>query len=353
MPDTGPKIFIIGPSWVGDMVMAQTLFKTLKQNHPDAVIDVMAPAWSVPLMARMPEVNQGLVLPFGHGEWRLRDRYRTGKELRSAGYDHAYVLPNSWKSAIVPWAAKIPVRTGWLGEQRRILLNDARHLDKSRYSLMIERFAALAGEPDAPLPNPIPNPRFDISKAAIADALAKHALRVEAQPILALCPGSEFGSSKRWPPEYFATVANAKLAEGWSVWLFGSPKDREIANGIQEKTQNRCQDLTGKTSLSEAIDLMSLTHAVVTNDSGLMHIAAALDIPQVVPYGSTSPKFTPPLSDKATILSLDLECAPCFKRECPLQHHRCLRDLSPSMVLDALKKHQTPTSSSTHNNAPA
>ena len=351
MADTGLKIFVIGPSWVGDMVMAQTLFKLLKQNHPDAVIDVMAPAWSVPLMARMPEVNQGLVLPFGHGEWRFRDRYRLGKTLRSAGYHQAYVLPNAWKSAIIPWAAKIPLRTGWLGEQRYFLLNKTRRLDKTRYPLMIEQFAALAFEPSASLPNQLPEPRFTIAQQSVADALAKHQLRPDTQPILALCPGSEFGSSKRWLPEYFAEVANAKLAEGWAVWLFGSSKDAAISHSIQQKTQHRCQDLTGKTSLSEAIDLMSLVQALVTNDSGLMHIAAALDIPQVVPYGSTSPKFTPPLSDNAAVLSLGLECSPCFKRECPLQHHRCMRDLLPSMVLDALQKHQTPGSSSTRNNA--
>lgn len=353
MPNLDPKIFIIGPSWVGDMVMAQTLFKTLKQNHPNAIIDVMAPAWSVPLMERMPEINQGLVLPFAHGQGAFRERYHMGKVLRSAGYDRAYVLPNSWKSALIPWAAKIPVRTGWLGEQRHILLNDVRRLDKARYPLMIERFVALAGEPNVPLLEPIPKPRFNIAEGSTAQALAKHGLNGNEKPILALCPGSEFGSSKRWPPEYFADVANAKLAEGWVVWLFGSPKDAEIANTIQEKTQNRCQNLTGETSLSEAVDLMSLAKALVTNDSGLMHIAAALDIPQVVPFGSTSPKFTPPLSDKATILSLGLECAPCFKRECPLQHHRCMRDLSPSMVLAALTKVQTPASSSTQNSVPA
>lgn len=350
MPSSNPKIFIIGPSWVGDMVMAQTLFRTLKYYHPNALIDVMAPAWSVPLMERMPEVNQGLVLPFGHGQLHLRKRFQLGKRLRSEHYDHAYVLPNSWKSAIIPWAAKIPVRTGWVGEQRYGLLNDIRRLDKSRYPLMIERFVALAGQPDAPLPNPILKPEFLIEAQSVKAALEKHNLAHDGKPILALSPGSEFGSSKRWIPEYFAEVANTKLAEGWAVWLFGSPKDMDIAASIQKQTQGRCQDLTGKTSLSEAIDLLSIASALVTNDSGLMHIAAALNVPQVVPYGSTSPKFTPPLSDKALILSLNLECAPCFKRECPLQHHRCMRDLSPEMVLDALTKLQTTASSSAHNN---
>jgi len=332
------KILIIGPSWVGDMVMAQTLFKTLKQLQPNALIDVIAPAWTQALLARMSEVNRGLVLPYGHGEWRLKDRYQLGREMRKDGYDQAIVLPNSWKSAVIPWAAKIPMRTGWLGEQRFGLLNDARRLNKKRYPLMIERFVALGLSPGAALPQVICKPEFSISSIDVQRALENHHLEKSDKPILALCPGSEFGSSKRWPPEYFAAIAQAKLSAGWDVWVFGSPKDVKVVAEIQSLTQDACVNLAGKTSLSEALDLLSLVDAVVTNDSGLMHIAAALGKPQVIPFGSTSPKFTPPLSDKAKVLSLDLDCSPCFKRECPLKHHRCMRDLEPEMVLEALEK---------------
>ncbi len=348
MAKTHSYILVIGPAWVGDMVMAQSLFKTLKQKNPNALIDVLAPAWSAPLVERMPEVAHSMVLPFRHGEWRFLDRYRIGQSLRSKGYDHAYVLPNAWKSALIPWAAKIPHRTGWLGEQRRILLNDFRYLDQSRYPLMVERFVALANNPDALLPHPMPTPRLSIKQEAVTAALIKYGMSVN-KPIIALCPGSEFGTSKRWPPEYFAELACKMLLENWDVWLFGSPKDQEIAHTIQRKTQNCCQNLIGKTSLLEAIDLLSLVEVVVTNDSGLMHISAALDKPQIVLYGSTSPTFTPPLSDKAMSLSLDLVCAPCFKRECPLQHHRCLRDLLPSIVLESLVARQMLRPSSVHN----
>ncbi len=335
------KILIIAPSWVGDMVMAQTLFKTLKQTQADAIIDVLAPAWTQPLLARMPEVNRGLVSPFGHGQLRLNHRYQLGRQMRSDHYDQAIVLPNSWKSAVLPWAAKIPKRTGWLGEQRWGLLNDSRRLNKSRYLLMIERFVALGLEPSANLPKDLPKPQFSISSVDVQQALEKYQLRKSNRPILVLCPGAEFGPSKRWPCEYFATVADTKLSEGWDVWLFGSPKDADIADDIQKATKQACCNLVGKTALSEALDLMSLATAVVTNDSGLMHIAAALERPQVIPFGSTSPKFTPPLSDKAKIISLNLDCSPCFKRECPLKHHRCMRDLLPERILSALAELQT------------
>jgi len=349
MANTASHILIIGPAWVGDMVIAQSLFKALKQRNPNAVIDVLAPAWSAPLVERMPEVDHSIVLPFRHGEWRFLDRYRMGQSLRSKNYDHAYVLPNAWKSALIPWAAKIPHRTGWLGEQRFLLLNDFRYLDRSRYPLMIERFVALADRPNAPLPHPLPKPRLSIKQGAVTAALIKHGMSVH-KPIIALCPGAEFGASKRWPPEYFAELACKMLVEGWEVWLFGSPKDKELAYSIERKTQNRCQNLIGKTNLLEAIDLLSLVEVVITNDSGLMHIAAALEKPQIILYGSSSPAFTPPLSDKAMSLSLELVCSPCFKRECPLQHHRCLRDLLPSMVLESLVTHQMLRPSSVRNN---
>lgn len=317
------------------MVMAQALLKTLQHQAPDSQIDVMAPSWTLPLLARMPEVHQSMALPFGHGDAQLRQRYRFGKGLIPAAYDQAIVLPNSWKSAIIPWAANIPTRTGWLGEQRWGLLNDIRRLDKRQYPLMVERFVALAGQPKAVLPAILPQPSFLVSPAAVQQALAQHGL-VTDQPILALCPGAEFGGSKRWPAAHFAAVAKAKLAQGWAVWLFGSSKEIEMGEVIQQKTQGACQNLLGKTGLCEAIDLMSLASAAVTNDSGLMHVAAALGLRQVAIYGSTSPEFVPPLSDKAQVVSLSLDCAPCFKRECPLQHHHCMQNLLPSMVLDAL-----------------
>jgi heptosyltransferase-2 len=330
------KILIIGPAWVGDMMMAQSLFKLLHQRYPGVILDVVAPAWSAPLLARMPEVNKTITLAAGHGELALGKRYRLGKELRSAKYQQAIVLPNSFKSALVPWWAGIPIRTGWLREMRWGLLNDMRRLDKQRYPLMIERFLALGLATGEALPAIYPLPELIINTESQQAALAKHNLSlVKQQSILVLCPGAEFGAAKRWPEEYYAAVAEEKLKENWSVWLLGSEKDKPVTEKIMTLTHNRCVNLAGLTSLAEAVDLLSLATLVISNDSGLMHIAAALQKPLVVVYGPTSASFTPPLHKKAKILSLALPCQPCFDRECALVHHRCMKELFPINVLTA------------------
>ena len=334
------NILIIGPSWVGDMVMAQTLFQCLKQRHPDCQIDVLAPDWSRPLLERMPEVRRALSLPFGHGELNMAARRQLGHSLRDR-YQQAILLPNSLKSALVPFFARIPQRTGWRGEMRYILLNDIRRLDKARYPLMIERFMALAFEPDAALPNPYPRPRLHIDANSSNIALARFGLELD-RPVLALCPGAEFGEAKRWPANHYAAVADAKIRAGWQVWLFGSKSDHAVGESIREglfpELQEEIVNLAGETSLAEAIDLLSCADAVVSNDSGLMHVAAALSRPLVAVYGSTSPQFTPPLGEQVEIVRLGLECSPCFKRTCPLGHYNCLRDLAPASVLAALER---------------
>lgn len=334
------NILIIGPSWVGDMVMAQTLFQCLKQRHRDCAIDVLAPDWSRPILERMPEVRAALSLPLGHGVLDLAARRRIGKSL-AGQYEQAILLPNSLKSALVPWFADIPLRTGWKGEMRYGLLNDLRPLDKARYPLMIERFMALAYPAGAELPQPYPQPRLAIDEASREAALAKFDLSLE-QPVLALCPGAEFGEAKRWPAEHYAQVAEAKIRAGWQVWLFGSKNDHaggedirmRLIPGLREEVSN----LSGETSLAEAIDLMSAATAVVSNDSGLMHVAAALNRPLVAVYGSTSPGFTPPLADQVEIVRLGLECSPCFDRTCRFGHYNCLRQLEPQQVIGALQR---------------
>ncbi|MBB2898600.1 lipopolysaccharide heptosyltransferase II [Pseudomonas sp. AS2.8] len=332
------NILIIGPSWVGDMVMAQTLFVCLRQQHPDCQIDVLAPEWSRPLLERMPEVREALSFPLGHGAFELATRRRIGQQLRGR-YDQAILLPNSLKSALVPYFAGIPTRTGWRGEMRFGLLNDIRTLDKARYPLMIERFMALAHAPGAELPKPYPRPRLAIDPASRDAALARFGLSLD-RPVLALCPGAEFGEAKRWPAEHYAAVADARLRQGWQVWLFGSQKDapggEEIREWVTPGFEEDVYNLAGRTSLAEAIDLLSCAGAVISNDSGLMHVAAALDRPLVAVYGSTSPGFTPPLASQVEVVRLGLECSPCFDRTCRFGHYDCLRLLQPSLVQEAL-----------------
>lgn len=329
------KILVIGPSWVGDMVLAQSLFKQLKSDRPACQIDVAAPSWTLPLLARMPEITQAIALPFKHGQLSLGERWRFGRGLRVQGYTQAILLTNSLKSAILPWAAGIPLRTGFKGEMRYGLVNDMRPLDKTRLKKTVERFVTLGFSPQTVLPSALPQPAL-VADAANADRLL-HAFKLDAsKPMLGLCPGAEYGEAKRWPAEYYAQVANHALDAGWQVMLFGSDKDAPVTASIQQLTQQRCLDLAGKTSLGDAIDLMSLCQRVISNDSGLMHVAAALDKPLVAIYGSSDPKHTPPMHPDAVIQYLGLACSPCFKRVCPLGHLNCLRQLSPEQVLPTL-----------------
>jgi len=314
------------------MVMAQSLFISLKKNHPDCQIDVLAPSWSLALMERMPEVTHALAMPLAHGQFNFSARVVLGKSLRAEAYDQTILLPNSWKSALIPFFANIPLRTGYVGECRWGLLNDARRLDKSVLTMTVQRFVALGLPRKTSLPPECPTPTLSISPGQQAKVIEKFSINVS-QKILALCPGAEYGEAKRWPVEHYAEVAKQKLAEGWQVWLFGSEKDKASAAQINTLASNACLDFTGRTALAEAVDLMSLADTVVSNDSGLMHVAAALDKNLVALYGSSDPGFTPPLNAKAQIVSLNLSCSPCFKRECPLGTLACLRDISPDSVL--------------------
>ena len=330
------RILVIGPSWVGDMMMAQSLFLLLKENKPDCLIDVLAPGWSLPLLAHMPEVSEAIGSPFQHGEAGLRKRYLLGKSFRGSHYDQAIILPNSMKSALVPYWARIPLRTGFVGEMRYGLVNDARKLDREALPRTVMRFASLGLPANQPLSDKIPSPHLETDEKSVSASFAALNLGVNDAPVLALCPGAEYGPAKQWPAKHFAQLANDRLEQGWQVWLLGSDKDMEICNNIDLATKGRCENLAGKTELGQVIDLMSRASAIVSNDSGLMHIAAALDIPLIAIYGSSDPGFTPPLSKKAEILSLHLSCSPCFKRQCPLGHLDCLNKLEPEMASKAI-----------------
>ncbi|MEO7726748.1 MAG: lipopolysaccharide heptosyltransferase II [Burkholderiales bacterium] len=325
------RILVIAPSWVGDAVLAQPLFRRLNERHANLTLDVLAPPWTHALFARMPEIHATLGGPFAHGELALMRRYRLARDLSRQRYEQAIVLPNSFKSALIPLLAGIPLRTGFVGEARWGLLNDARRLDKSALPLMVDRFAALAEAAGDELQRPLPAPRLTVDAAARDATLARLALTLH-RPVAVLCPGAEFGPSKRWPPQYFAELAGKLAGAGYAVWLAGSANDAALGDEIVRLSEGACINLSGKTTLAEAIDLLSCASLVVSNDSGLMHIAAALDKPMLALFGSSSPAFTPPGGPHATVVKLDLPCSPCFQRECPLGHFNCMLQLTPDRV---------------------
>lgn len=336
------RILIIGPSWVGDMLMSQSLYRRLKAENPRCQIDVLAPDWCRGLLERMPEVDNTIAMPVGHGQLQWGVRKRLAAVLRPRGYEQAIVLPNSLKSALVPWLAGIPERTGWLGEMRYVLLNDPRKLHESRFPRMVERYVALGGptvRSAAELPEILP-PRLRVSATGQLAAIAEFGL--PAERLIGICPGAEFGPAKRWPDYHYAALAGRLIADGWQVACFGSAKDAEVAEAIRgqlpPEQQAAFHTLTGRTTLPQAVDLLAACAAVVTNDSGLMHVAAAVNTPLVALYGPTSPEFTPPLSDRAEIIRLIKGYLKIRKGGADLGYHQSLIDIQPERVLEALQR---------------
>ncbi len=340
------KMLVIGPSWVGDMMMSQSLYRTIKAIEPAAEIDVMAPAWCRPLLDRMPEVSNALPMPLGHGALELGERRRLGISLRDKHYQRAFVLPNSLKSALVPFFANIPKRTGWRGEMRYGLLNDLRVLEKQAFPLMVQRYVALAYEAGriksaADLPEPLLWPQLQVTETEMALVAEQFSLSAS-RPTIGFCPGAEFGPAKRWPHYHYAALAEKLIADGYQVVLFGSAKDHpageDIRQSLTEQAQAFCMNLAGKTSLDQAVVLIAACQAVVSNDSGLMHVAAALNKPLVALYGPSSPDFTPPLSQHAKVIRLIAGYHKVRKGDAEQGYHQSLIDIQPERVYQALSQ---------------
>jgi heptosyltransferase II len=332
-----PRILIVAPSWIGDALLAQPLMRRLHDKLGRVSIDALAPAWCGPLLERMPEIEEVIASPFAHGELKLRERWRLGRELAKRNYDQAIVLPNSFKSALIPFFANIPLRAGYSGEFRYGLLNLVHKLKPAKLPLMAERYAQLAEKPGAELQRPLPQVRLQSDPVNTARTTARLNLD-RSRPIAAFCPGAEYGPAKRWPARHFAALARELVKRGYAVWLIGSGKDAELGEEIRALSEGACSDLCGKTDIATAVDLIACAKLVVSNDSGLMHVAAALGKPLIALYGSSSPAHTPPLSlsspiGSARIVKNDIECSPCFARSCPLGHFRCMNDLLPARVL--------------------
>jgi len=337
------NILIIGPSWVGDSVMAQSLYIQLKKEVPDCNIDVVSPPWTVSIMERMPQVSRKIVSPFLHGDIKLISRNRFGKSLKKFNYDRSIILTNSFKSALVPYFAKIPIRTGWLGEFRYGLLNDIRKLDPTKNHLMVEKFVSLSLQDNNYSLESLDFPLLTIDLVNQKNVLSKLSIDSSLRS-LAICPGAEFGPAKQWPPEYYAEVARAYIDRGWNILCLGSPNDQETGVQIESfqnlNKENKFYNLIGKTSLNDAIDILGLCDRVVTNDSGLMHIAAAVGTPLVALYGPSSPAYTPPLIDNKKILR-KMEGYE-KKREGDLErgYHQSLMAIKPTEVINALEELQ-------------
>jgi len=314
------RLLVVAPNWIGDALMAQPLLMRLRDKLPQARIDIIAPAWVAPVFRRMPEVAGVIETPFEHGRLRLRERWRLGRTLKALAYDQAFVLPNTWKAALLPWFAGIPVRSGYLGESRRGLLNLIYRKQPGREPMALH-YARLSEQPGATIAQPLPEPKLAVdAQAALA---TRRRFGLDARYAV-LCPGAEYGLAKRWP--YFAELA-ARLER--PVVVLGSAKERELCAAVGGR------NLAGETTLDEALDLLAGAELVVSNDSGLMHLSAALGRPLVALFGSSSPRHTPPLSVRARVLWLGIECSPCYARECPLGHFRCMRELGVEQVLAA------------------
>lgn len=319
------------------MIMAQSLFMALKQQNQDNIIDVVAPTWSSPVLARMPEVRRIIEVDVVHGKLQLAKRIRVGRSLRGQ-YDQAIILPRSFKSALVPYFAKIQQRTAYRGEMRYGVVNDMRQLDKEITRKAVQRYVSLGEQTSRPVQfSSILLPKLRVDEGKRHQAVSKLAVN-EKKPMVALMPGAEFGPSKRWPAEYFGELASMFGQDGFEVYIFGSPKDHAIGEEVVASSRGSATNLCGQTSLEEVVDLISLAKIAVTNDSGLMHVAAAVGRPVIAIYGSITPDYTPPLTDAAEIQYLNLECSPCWQKQCPYGHYNCLRNLAVSRVYQSANK---------------
>ena len=321
------RSLVIAPQWIGDAVMSEPLLRALAARGER--LAVAALPWVAPVFRAMVGVDEVIELPFAHGrlDWAARRRIAAG--LRGS-FDVAYVLPNSIKAALIPWLARIPRRIGYRGEGRWGLLN-RRLPNPAGRPPMVAFYRALAGE--AAPAGERPQLAFDAARLAAATAGAG----VAPGGYVVFAPGAEYGPAKCWPAAHYAELARSLHARyGEPVLLLGSGKEAALCESIATDAPGACRVLAGQTSLLDAMALIAAARAVVTNDSGLMHVAAAFGIPQVAVFGSTSPEHTPPLNPRARVLwlkdELGLSCMPCFERTCRFGHTRCLTEVSPARV---------------------
>ena len=340
------RILIIAPNWIGDAVMSQPLWANLKACFPQSTIDVLASPWVAPIYRACSEVNDVLEIAIEHKRLQWNLRKSVAQKLQEKQYGVCFVLPNSLKSALIPWLANIPFRMGYRGELRYGLINFALpNPSKTNRPPMVEHYLALSSllEPNIPTPETISRtPQLNVSPFAQKSIRAKLAAdSIHENAIYVFCPGAEYGPTKRWPTKHFAVLANTVLTADPTahIILLGSKTDHLLGEEVLIGTNHsqHIHNWCGATSLDEAIALIAACKILVSNDSGLMHIGAALKIPQVAIFGSSDPHHTPPLSTRAKIISLNMPCSPCHKRECPLGHLQCLNNILPQDVFHSIQ----------------
>lgn len=325
------RALVIAPQWIGDAVMSEPMLARLRARGE--TVSVAALPWVAPVYRAMPQVHEVIELPFAHGRLDWAERRRVAAGLRGR-FDVAYVLPNSIKAALIPFLAQIPRRVGYQGEGRPLLLN-RRLPNPGGRPPMVAFYSALAG---------LPVPPGETPRLAFADPTVERVtagLGLDPGRYWAFAPGAEYGPAKCWPARHYAELARSLYAQhGLPVLLLGSGKETALCEQIAAAAPEACRVLAGKTPLLDAIALIAAARGVVSNDSGLMHVAAAFGVPQVAAFGSTSPEHTPPLNRRARVLwlkeELQLDCAPCFERSCRYGHTRCLVEISPERVQAAL-----------------
>jgi len=325
-PDRRP-ILVVPYMWVGDFVRCHSVVKLLRLRYPNRPVDVLATTLCAPLADYMPEVRQTIVADLPRGRLALAKQASVAERLKREGYGTSLVMPSTWKSTLAPFLAGIPERIGWVGEVRFVLLNDARW-GRLKLPRMVDQCAALALPRGAKLPAEWPKPELKVPATEIAAWRRKHGLT--AQRAIALAPGA-VGPAKRWTASGYAALARRLLADGFAVWVLGGPAEKALAQDIVGDTEAR--DLTG-TDLREAVLALASATAAVSNDSGLLHVAAALGTPTIGIFGPTSPWHWAPLNPLAATIQAkgELSCRPCHKPVCRLGHHRCMVDITPDEV---------------------
>ena len=334
-PMSETPILIVPYMWIGDFVRCHTVVKLLKQRFPSAAIDILTTSMVAPLLDYMPGVRKGVVADLPRKRLALSDHRALAQRLRAEGYGRALVMPRTWKSALAPLLAGIPRRTGFVGEGRFGLINDLRFGER-RLPRMVDRCAMLALPKGEAAPAQWPLPELKVSASERAAWRQRLGLAPDGRPVIALAPGA-IGPSKRWPAAAYADLARRLAAEGHWIWVIGGPSEKELAAEIADGADIR--DLTGS-DLRNAILALAAATVAVSNDSGLLHVAAALRTPAVGIFGPTSPWHWAPLNPIAAVIETadELPCRPCHKPVCRLGHHRCMRDISVERVAMSIRQ---------------